>query len=358
MSGDPFQVLVVSPNAGARDLLAGTLAEGGVQPAVAAGPADAIEAAGGHAFDTALVDLFEGPDGFAPLRGLRHKLAASLPLLALTPKALVARPARAFDEGATDYVIKPCHKDEMLARVRAHATLGRALRHVSVAQETPARPPSRERLEMLGLAAGGVAHDLRNPLANIRNAIVQARMVAPRDETLDILLGIVEKQAVRADRMVGDLLDFTRARPPTRIPCPVAALVEEALAAVDLPPRIKLVRDLAEPGPALVDLSQIGRVLRNLVQNAVQAMTGPGTLSIRSAAGGDRVVLEVGDDGPGVPPGVRAKLFQPLQTTKASGTGLGLHVCKQLVEANGGTIELADTDKDRGATFRLRLPRA
>jgi two-component system sensor kinase FixL len=110
-----------------------------------------------------------------------------------------------------------------------------------------------------------------------------------------------------------------------------------------------------EPLMVLADREQLRQVLANLVKNAREAMGGTGTLAIEGSVEGGMVRLVVADTGPGVAPQHRAELFQPLFTTKAKGSGLGLWSCRQLVERHGGTIQLLD-DRGPGAAFLVALP--
>jgi signal transduction histidine kinase len=111
-----------------------------------------------------------------------------------------------------------------------------------------------------------------------------------------------------------------------------------------------------DPFPVSVDPDQLRQVLGNLLTNSVQAMDGKGQITIAGAGAGDYDVIRIQDGGPGISPEHRARAFEPLFSTKAKGTGLGLTICRQIIEQHGGTIEWVEAD-GAGATLQIRLPR-
>jgi signal transduction histidine kinase len=214
----------------------------------------------------------------------------------------------------------------------------------------------KERLAILGQLAGGVAHELRNPLGVIKNSVYYLRMVLPHDERSAKHLRLLEREVATANRIVTDLLDFARVRPPTRVPTDLGAVAREVLEQTSLPADIavELRRTGTEPTVA-VDPEQIVQVLRNLVINAAQAMPDGGTLTVETVVSGGRAQIVVADTGVGIPREHVEKIFQPLFSTKAKGIGLGLAVAKNLAEANGGTIAV-ESEPGRGSRFVLGFP--
>lgn len=235
------------------------------------------------------------------------------------------------------------------------AELEQAMTQLHDTQEQLVR---REKLAMLGQLASGVGHELRNPLGVMTNAVYYLEMVQP-DAAPDVqeYLGILRAQIGLAEKIVGDLLDFSRIRPPRRDVVPVADIVAAQQARLTVPSDITLTVDLPADLPRVsVDPVQIGQILFNLLINAVQTLDGRGgTIQVSASAAADRVRLHVDDDGPGVAPDLRSKIFEPLFTTKARGIGLGLAVSRSLAEANGGALDLDDSAQ--GARFTLSLPR-
>jgi two-component system NtrC family sensor kinase len=222
-----------------------------------------------------------------------------------------------------------------------------------------------EKMAALGQTISGVAHELNNPLATI---LSWAERLADRnlDDTsrrgVDVILG----EAERAARIVRNLLTFARKRQSTRSLIDLNQVVRETLALRAYEERltnIDVVTALASGlPPVFADPHQIQQVMLNLVINAEQAMlsaNGRGSLVLRTWHDGERraVVLQVSDDGPGVPPDVRNKIFDPFFTTKdvGKGTGLGLTVAYAIVQDHGGSIRV-ESPSTGGASFTVEFP--
>jgi signal transduction histidine kinase len=217
----------------------------------------------------------------------------------------------------------------------------------------------REKLAILGLLASGLSHELRNPLGVMTNAVyyLDGVLVDPPGQ-VKRYLRILREQIARAEKIVGDLVDFVGVEPPQRQPVAIHALVEGPLARVTVPAHVRVERDIpAQVPPAYVDPSQMGQVMENLLINAVQAIGDePGVVSVRVAVH-DRSHLrvEIGDTGPGIPPDRLDRIFDPLFTTKATGIGLGLPISRTLAAANHATISVT-SEEGRGSTFTVVVP--
>ena len=236
---------------------------------------------------------------------------------------------------------------------RVLVALEEKTRDLETAQEELVR---KERLAILGQLAGGVSHELRNPLGVMKNSVYYLKMVLPEDERVRKHLGIMEREVTTATRIVSDLLDFARAKPPSQVPTDLSELVREVLDRTPLAENVEVVARLApDLPPVAVDALQVQQVLGNLITNGAQAMPEGGTLTIETARaeGGARVA--VSDTGVGIAPENLEKIFQPLFTTKAKGIGLGLAVAQGLAEANGGTISV-ESAVGRGSRFLVVFP--
>ena len=337
-----------------------------------------------------------GPDRDVTLAANPH-LKALFGYTASTPDADVlpfARP-RFADPDARDRLLQRLAAEGMVAdyplqmrrtdcsEIRVQMTVRASLMdgpwaHVeALLREVPAdRPQSHgvpdlyqelvhsERMASLGQTISGVAHELNNPLATILSW--SERLAdGPLDEVSRRGVGIITAEAQRAARIVRNLLTFARKRQSTRTLVNVNRLVRDTLALRAHEQRlgnITLSADLAEDLPdVFVDGHQIQQVVLNLVINAEQSMAsanGRGTLTLRTWHETVRgvVVLEVSDDGPGVPPGVRDRIFDPFFTTKnaGKGTGLGLTVAHAIVREHGGVIRVSQPA--HGAAFLVDLP--
>jgi signal transduction histidine kinase len=179
---------------------------------------------------------------------------------------------------------------------------------------------------------------------------------AQADETTGEYLDIVSAEIRKADKIVSDLLDFSRTRPVERKEILVSDLVAQVLERRPLPNSVNAIVELPdELSSVLVDPRQMEQVLVNLLDNACQAMPEGGRVVLSAQAEQDDVALSITDTGCGIPEENIKKLFEPLFTTKARGIGLGLAVSKNLMEANGGSIEVT-SEEGKGSTFTVRLP--
>jgi signal transduction histidine kinase len=245
---------------------------------------------------------------------------------------------------------------EMEGRVTERTSeLQTALGELKEAQETLVR---KEKLAMLGVLAGGVGHELRNPLGVMTNAVYYLGAVlkeAPGE--VKEYLGILGTQIALAEKIVGDLLDFARIRPPEFEIVSVRQVVDEQLARAGSLEGVTVKHDFPADLPRVrVDRVQVGQVVLNLITNALQAMNGNAALTFRGRAGPDGFVrLDVIDNGSGITPAQMERLFEPLFTTKTRGIGLGLAVSRRLAQANGGTISV-ESIPGAGTTMSVSLP--
>jgi len=233
-----------------------------------------------------------------------------------------------------------------------------ALDRLSLAQQEVVRT---EKLAFLGQLAGGVGHELRNPLGVMTNAVHYLGLVLQNaPQTVVEYLGILRTQIGLAERIVGDLLDSARVKAPQRQPVPARDLFSEQLKRIAIHPGVTVSVEVPSDLPPLyVDRVQLGQVLLNLISNGVQAIgESKGTLTLRARRDGNEMgVLEVQDTGGGVAPENMDHIFEPLFTTKARGLGLGLSVARTLVRANGGEISVV-SETGHGSTFTVRVPMA
>ncbi len=215
----------------------------------------------------------------------------------------------------------------------------------------------QERLATLGQLAGSIGHELRNPLGVISNAVYFLKMSLPDAKNIiKEYLDIIENEARTSDKIVTDLLDFTRIKSLDRQPVAVSELIHQTLERYPAPPSVEVTLEIApDLPPVYADPQHILQVLGNLTVNARQSMENVGKLIISAAAQSDMISIAVQDTGMGIPPENMKKLFEPLFTTKTKGIGLGLAVSWKLAEANGGRIEV-QSEPGKGSTFTLVLP--
>ncbi len=224
----------------------------------------------------------------------------------------------------------------------------------------------QEKLAVLGQLAGGIGHELRNPLTVVSNAAHFLQMVLeePDQDVADTLV-ILQRQSAKINQIIESLLGFARTESPALQPVNVCEVMRNTLAQMEVPEQVKVT---VRCGPTLplirADPNQLHLVLRNLIQNGIEAMTarvggqgGELTITAGSAAAAKGVLLAVRDTGAGIPAEQLERVFEPLFSTKVKGVGLGLALVRILVEGHGGTISV-DSQVGKGSTFTVFLPQA
>jgi two-component system NtrC family sensor kinase len=234
---------------------------------------------------------------------------------------------------------------------------------VTTARRLREQVTQSEKLSSLGRMIAGVAHELNNPLTAVIG-FAQLLRAMPPGEKAQARLESVRREAERCRRIVQNLLRFARPHTPERRSFSLNEVAEGVAMLLAYPVRssgCRVVLELDRDLPAIVgDPHEIEQALVNLVTNSQHAMVNagrPGAIAIRTATlAGGRVVLDVADEGPGVPLELRARIFDPFFTTKpvGQGTGLGLWLVYNTVAAQGGTIELGDSESG-GASFRMEF---
>ena len=216
----------------------------------------------------------------------------------------------------------------------------------------------QEKLAVLGQLAGGVGHELRNPLGVINTSIYYLKLVQPEaGGKIKRHHDMIEQEVHNAEKIIADLLDFARVISADREPASVPELVRGVLARYPVPSAVKVALKLPANLPKVfADPRQMEQVLGNFTTNACQAMMPQGgKLTISAFRKKELVAIAVKDTGTGITPENMKKLFEPLFTTKVKGIGLGLVVSRKLAEANGGRIEV-ESQPGKGSTFTLVLP--
>ena len=214
-----------------------------------------------------------------------------------------------------------------------------------------------ERLAAIGQLASAVGHEIRNPLGVIKNSAYFLNMMLKdvADEKVVKHLKILEKEVNSANLIISDLLDFARKKPLTLVKTDLNETVKNTLSKITVPENIKVEIKLGEISKMLLDEERVQRVCHNLILNAVQAMPEGGKLAIQTTKQDDSAKLIVQDTGVGIPKEIVPRLFTPLFSTKAKGIGLGLVICKQIVEGHDGNITV-ESRVGEGSTFTVRLP--
>ncbi len=273
----------------------------------------------------------------------------------------IVRPVRALNQAAQEV-----SRENYSVRVpeESHDELGmlaRTFNHMSSSiEEARAEQIRSGQIAAVGRLAASIAHDLRNPLAAV---VGGSEMIAEFDLPPDQMkqtAGHIHKAARRMEQLLSEVGQVARAEPGRRVLCTanemIAAAAESQMEKSKA--RKVMIRQSVAAGLSVrCERSRVERVLINLIANALEVLPEGGEIAIDARRAGDAVVIEVSDNGPGVPAEIRSKLFQPFVTSgKRNGLGLGLALARQTMLDHGGDLELVASEK--GARFRLRLPAA
>ena len=227
-------------------------------------------------------------------------------------------------------------------------------------QDTFEQVKRADRLSAIGQLAAGLAHEIRNPLASIDGAAELLDVADDQPELRKETVGIIRKECARLNRLLTSLLDFARPRNPEWRAVDLSQVLDSVIDLVSHSAR-KSINFHKETGPRVLEIlgdqEQLTQVILNLALNAAQAMPEGGDVWLTTRQDDDGIVIQVRDQGTGIPEQNLDKIFDPFFTTKDAGTGLGLSVVHQIVTQHGGTVTVT-RNKDRGTTFRLFFPQS
>ncbi len=215
-----------------------------------------------------------------------------------------------------------------------------------------------ERLAFLGKLAGSVTHELRNPLAVLKNAVffLGMKFKENSDEKVTKYVVMMKKELSFINSIIDDIMGFARTKAPLLRDTDVKDVVENALSTINVPDLIEVRKEYESDLPLVrIDSNQFMHAVVNITNNAIMAMSGNGILTLGVKKQGNTVCVEVGDTGSGIPPEEKDLIFEPLYTSKPKGTGLGLPISKMMIENQGGKIEF-ESQSGRGTVFKIFLP--
>lgn len=216
-------------------------------------------------------------------------------------------------------------------------------------------------LSTIGEMTAGISHEIRNPLGIIKStaALLKKRMAAM--DPGNTLPAIIEEEAGRLNNIITDFLNFARPREPVLQPCRIEDVLEKNLQF--LAPQIEaqkcsLIKDIPPDLPVVpADADMLHQAFLNLLMNALQAMPEDGEIHLAIRSADRRLEIRIGDRGPGIPDDIMEKIWDPFFTNKKIGTGLGLGIVRNIIEAHGGSIAIANRP-EAGAEVTIRLPLA
>jgi signal transduction histidine kinase len=215
-----------------------------------------------------------------------------------------------------------------------------------------------DRLSAIGQLAAGLAHEIRNPLASIDGAAEVLDIAGDQPELRKETVNIIRKECTRLNRLLTSLLDFARPRRPEWREVDLSKVVDSVIELVShsAGKGIRFHKEQAQGIARLRgDEEQLTQVIMNLTLNAAQAMPDGGDVWLSVRQEDDGIVIQIRDQGGGIPEEIIDRIFDPFFTTKDTGTGLGLSVVHQIVTQHGGTVTVT-SNQDKGTTFSLLFP--
>jgi signal transduction histidine kinase len=376
------RILVVDDNRVNRLILQEKILGCGYLVSAAASGRESLDLLSGEGrFDMVLLDvMMPEMDGLEVLRRIREKVRAiELPVIMVTVNDKSRDVVEALEAGANDYVTKPIDYDVLFVRMGTHLELKSMHRSLRESQMSLIRAAKMESVSYL---AAGLAHEIRNPLAQIQMAgRALRRCVGEGNEKAGSLIDGIGTSIERADEIVAELQKASRSKSLKLVSRELAPQILEVLELLDPQLEGQSVRPVleleAEAIAAMCSRPELRQIIFNVALNGVQAMADGGQLTIRvfetvadrversqgarSAAGirpgGKIAVIEINDTGTGVQESDLPRVFDPFFTTRATGTGtgLGLTVARNLIELQGGLIEIRNRQACSGLSVRLLL---
>lgn len=346
----------------------------GIVPEQSASGEECLSVLEKKAMDVVILDVkMPGMSGIETLQHIKEKYPKTEVIL-LTGHATTQDGVDGIKAGAFDYLSKPIELDHLLGKIKhAYDKIRRVeekLKEAEFRKKMEQQMIATERLASLGTLAAGVAHEINNPLAIIKESAGWIKQILKKEELakiprrvdLDMALDKIEKGVERAKRITLQLLGFARKDDPVQAEVSLKQLADEAVQLVkreasDKDIEIVQEMDIAE-NTIWSDPYQLRQVVLNLLTNAIQATGSGGNVTIRLEPIGEEVAFTVKDTGQGIPKENLERIFEPFFSTKppGEGTGLGLFVVRGIVEKLGGTIKV-ESRLGSGTSFCIRLPK-
>ena len=330
--------------------------------------------------DLILLDVkMPGMDGYEVCHSLKKQEdTAGIPIIFISALDDVFDKVKGFEAGGADYIIKPFEPVEVLARVSAQLKMQRlqqqlrcanvqlATQNVQLSQEIQERQQAEANLRMLLHA---VSHDLRSPLSGM-SLLLRSRLndagsnIAIDRRTMEVMVQSCSRQLQLIESLTAtqqfDVKSASLAMKPLSLPTLVQNILIERLPILNQH-RVKVKQHFAADLPLVnADAQQLWRVFGNLIDNAVKYNQSGFILTVEAKREGEMVRCTVADNGAGISPQQCARLFEPytrgVGVSLRQGLGLGLYICRQIVEAHGGEIGV-DSELGKGARFWLTLPK-
>lgn len=211
-----------------------------------------------------------------------------------------------------------------------------------------------EKMAIVGEMASRIGHDIRNPLSVIQMSVENLKRTYDLNEHQQKQFDKIQRAIFRISHQMDDVMDFVKAPTITKKECSLNSILEKSIKRIKIPENIKII--FPEKDTKMVcDEEKIMIVFVNMMLNAIQSLESGGTITISAVSNNKEVMIKIEDNGIGIEPKILKRVFEPLVTTKQSGTGLGLSSCKSIIDSHGGYIE-ASNKFEKGAIFWIHLP--
>jgi signal transduction histidine kinase len=379
-SGTKERILVIDDDETLRETMLLLFKKYGYQVQVAENGKEGLKRIQEQFYDLIILDIrMPDMDGVQVLKNIRAIQAEhdNSYVIITTGYASENVPIDALKLGAADYIMKPFELADFMHSVEQNLKIIRAQKEKKAYVDELARTNAKlrtameelkateekllaaERLSSVGKVAASVGHEMRNPLASIKNiSFFLNKKIEINDPQVKNFLKMLSESVEAANRIVTDLIDYSYDEMKVhRNPASLDTIVNEALASVPANDAVKVIRDIApEAATISVDADRFRQVLFNLFSNAFLAMPTGGELRIAASKPAvDTVRITVSDTGFGMSDSIKEHIFEPLFTTRIKGIGLGLPIVKNIVEKHGGRIEVGSIE-GKGTIFTIYLP--
>lgn len=375
-----IRLLLVDDEVDFRQTIAKRLTKRGIAPEEAGNGKECLSILDTKPMDVVVLDVkMPGMNGIEVLEHIKEKHPET-EIILLTGHASTRDGVAGIKSGAFDYLSKPVEVEHLIGKIRqAYEKIRRAeeirrgeerLRDVEFRARMAQQIMATERLASLGTLAAGVAHEINNPLAIIKESAGWMQLILkreeltelPRRQDFEMALNKIDKAVERSKRITHQLLGAARKDDSGLSEVNLGELVHEAVELVNREAANKDIEIVQEMDPSMGTVSsypyQLRQILINLLTNAIHATERGGKITIILESIGDEMKLTVGDTGCGIPEENLDRIFEPFFTTKApdEGTGLGLFVTRSIIEKMGGTIEV-QSQLGHGTIFYIKLPK-
>ncbi|MCG3260317.1 MAG: GHKL domain-containing protein [Candidatus Heimdallarchaeota archaeon] len=236
----------------------------------------------------------------------------------------------------------------------AYSKLDKQKNELQEAQELLVR---KEKLAIVGLLASSLSHELRNPLGIISNTAYLLQMeLKDADEIIKKHIDLLQKEVDRSVDIITEILTFAKVKKLKLVESDLNKILEDVLKYIDVPENISIENQLDPNLPHFqLDEEQVFRAFLNIISNSLQALEDEGKIVLKTSKIENFVVINITDNGVGIPEEILDKIFEPLFTTKSRGIGLGLAIVKEIVDLHNGFIEV-ESEVGKETTFTIRFP--